>query len=230
MLIRCYSDLHGMLPTVAPCDALLIGGDVCPLEGERDLDRMSGWVAGEFSTWLQGVPAKRILLTPGNHDFIFEAQREWPDLPAELLIDESTELGGLSVHASPWVPKLEQWAFYGDDAKLKMAAEAIPKGTDIWLQHGPPFGIHDQLWRGGESVGNKHILSAMFENPPQVFLCGHIHEAAGASSHHGVLVANNSFVDEFYEPQFRHLALRVTGGRLQRSPADEVNSRELWTA
>lgn len=230
MLIRAYSDLHGMLPRVDPCDVLLLGGDVSPLEGERDLALMTKWIEGEFSQWLTDCPADRILLVPGNHDFILEARTDWPDLPAELLIDESADLGGVSLYASPWVPMLEQWAYYGDDAKLKAAADAIPEGTDIWLQHGPPYGFLDRLWRGEKHVGNSHTLHAMVEKPPQFFLCGHIHEAAGIAEHHGVTVANNSFVDEFYEPQFRHLAMRAEGGKLRRSPEDETNAPELWTS
>jgi Icc-related predicted phosphoesterase len=229
MLIRAYSDLHGMLPRVDPCDVLLLGGDVSPLEGERDVERMSAWIEGEFSDWLAACPADRILLVPGNHDFVFEARADWPDLPAELLIDQLVDLDGVSLYASPWVPKLMEWAFYGDDEKLKASAAAIPEDTDIWLEHGPPYGFLDRLWRDGRHVGNSHTLNAMVAKPPQFFLCGHIHEAAGITEHHGVTIANNSFVDEFYEPHFRHLALRSEGRKLRHSPEDETNTRELWT-
>jgi Icc-related predicted phosphoesterase len=229
MLIRAYSDLHGYLPLVDPCDVLLIGGDVSPLEHESDLELMTKWIEGEFSDWLADCPAGRILLVPGNHDFILEARTDWPDLPAELVIDEQIDLGGVTVWGSPWVPKLKEWAYYGDDEKLESAAAAIPKGTDIWLQHGPPYGILDRLWRGEQHVGNGHTLNAMVSNPPKFFLCGHIHEGAGVAEHHGVTIANNSFVDEFYEPQFRHYALRSDGGELRHSPEDETNPSELWT-
>lgn len=230
MLIRAYSDLHGMLPKVDPCDVLLLGGDVSPLEGERDIERMTGWVEGEFSQWLSECPADRILLVPGNHDFVLEARTDWPDLPAELLIDQLVDLDGLSLYASPWVPTLKEWAYYGDDAKLKASAAAIPEGTDIWLEHGPPYGYLDRLWRDSRHVGNPFTLKAMVEKPPQFFLCGHIHEGAGIVEHHGVTIANNSFVDELYEPQFRHLALRAESGKLRRSPEDETNASELWTS
>jgi hypothetical protein len=229
MLIRAYSDLHGLLPRVDPCDVLLLGGDVVPLEGERDLDRMTAWLAGDFTAWLSDCPADRVLLVPGNHDFIFESRSDWPELPTELLIDASADLDGTSLYASPWVPALKQWAFHGDDERLANAAAAIPEGTDIWLQHGPPFGILDRLWRDGRHVGNSHTLTAMLEKPPQFFLCGHIHEAAGLVEHRGVTVANNSFVDEFYEPQFRHLAIRAERGKLRRSAEDETNTPVLWT-
>ncbi|MBJ7354722.1 MAG: metallophosphoesterase [Thermoleophilaceae bacterium] len=229
MLIRAYSDLHGMLPRVDPCDVLLLGGDVSPLEGERDIELMSAWVEGEFTDWLTACPADRILLVPGNHDFVLEARRDWPELPAELLIDQSVDLDGLSLYASPWVPTLKEWAFYGDDEMLRSSAAAIPEGTDIWLEHGPPYGYLDRLWRDGRHVGNPHTRDAMVTNPPQFFLCGHIHEGAGITEHHGVTIANNSFVDEFYEPQFRHLALRAQGRKLRRSPEDETNASQLWT-
>src|SRR4051812_2925127 len=113
MLIRAYSDLHGNLPIVDPCDLLLLGGDVSPLDGERDVERMTSWIEGEFSAWLEATPADRILLVPGNHDFIFEARSDWPEMPAELLIDQAVDVDGISVYASPWVPALKEWAFYG---------------------------------------------------------------------------------------------------------------------
>lgn len=228
MLIRAYSDLHGMLPKVDPCDVLLLGGDVSPLEGEADLEFMTKWIEGHFSEWLAACPADRILLVPGNHDFILEARTDWPDLPAELVIDELIDLGGVTVWGSPWVPKLDQWAYYGDDAKLEAAASAIPEGTDIWLEHGPPFGFLDRLW-SGEHVGNRYTHNEMTRKPPKFFLCGHIHEGAGIVEHLGVTIANNSFVDEFYEPRFRHFALRFEDGQLRHSPEDETNPSELWT-
>jgi Icc-related predicted phosphoesterase len=229
MLIRAYSDLHGMLPIVDACDVLLLGGDVVPLEGERDMDLMTAWVEGEFSDWLRACPAERILLIPGNHDFIFEAKTDWPDLPAELLVDQLADLGGVTVYGSPWVPKLKDWAYYADDAKLEATADAIPEGTDIWLEHGPPYGYLDRLWGGEGHVGNSYTLNAMAHKPPKFFLCGHIHEGAGIADHHGVTIANNSFVNEFYEPQFRHLALRFEDGELTHSPDDETNTPSLWT-
>ncbi|MGK2878858.1 MAG: metallophosphoesterase family protein [Solirubrobacterales bacterium] len=229
MLIRCYSDLHGLLPQVEPCDVLLIAGDVCPLDGERDFALMRDWIEGEFTEWLGAVPANRIVMTPGNHDFAIEQQREWPDLPAELLIDESTTIGELTLYASPWVPTLKEWAFYGDDEKLEAVASAIPDGTDIWLEHGPPYGFLDRLWRDGRHVGNSHTLKAMAQDAPQVFVCGHIHEAFGVAEHNGALIANVSFVDEFYEPRFRHLALRADGRALRRDPEAEVDASTLWT-
>jgi Icc-related predicted phosphoesterase len=229
VLIRCYSDLHGFLPLVDPCDVLLLAGDVSPLEIERDFERMSAWIEGDFSDWLRAVPAERILMTPGNHDFAFEAQREWPGFPAELLIDQSATIGEVTLYASPWVPTLKDWAFYGDDAKLEASAAAIPQGTDIWLEHGPPYGMMDRLWREQIKVGNHHTRRLLDTNPPQVLVCGHIHEGFGFIDHNDSLVANISFVDEFYEPQFRHMALRVEGKTITRSPADETNRSELWT-
>ncbi|MGB0888951.1 MAG: metallophosphoesterase family protein [Solirubrobacterales bacterium] len=230
MLIRAYSDLHGMLPRIDPCDVLLIAGDVCPIIGEHGVEEQASWVRDTFSEWLAQIPAERIVMTPGNHDFVFETEPVWPDLPAELLIDEAVELGseGPTVHCSPWVPALPNWAFHANDAKLAEAAEAIPTDADIWLQHGPPYGLLDALWRNGEHVGNRHTLAALDEKPPQVFICGHIHEAAGFAERAGAMIANVSFVNEFYEPQFRHLALEWTAGKLIRRADREAGPKRLW--
>lgn len=232
MLIRAYSDLHGMLPVVDPCDVLLIAGDVCPIIGEHGVDEQARWIEAEFSQWLEQLDAAQIVLTPGNHDFVFEQRTDWPHMPARLLIDESIELatGGPTLHASPWVPALPDWAFHADDDKLKEVADAIPEGTDIWLQHGPPYGILDALWRNGKHVGNEHTLRALDEKPPQVFICGHIHEAAGFAERAGALIANVSFVDEFYDPQYRNLALEWVDGELIRREDQETSRKQLWEA
>lgn len=232
MLIRAYSDLHGMLPVVDPCDVLLIAGDVCPIIGDHGVEEQARWVDNEFSSWLAHVSADQIVFTPGNHDFVFEQRTEWPGLPATLLIDQGLALSdnGPTVYASPWVPALPNWAFHADDAALRAAAEAIPEGTDLWLQHGPPYGILDKLWRNSQSVGNKELLRALDEKPPQVMVCGHIHEAAGFETRGDTLIANVSFVDEFYEPQHRHIALEWSGGRLARREELETSTKELWQA
>lgn len=232
MLIRAYSDLHGMLPLIEPCDALLIAGDVCPIIGDHGIDEQARWVENELTNWSSQVPAEQIVMTPGNHDFVFEKRTDWPDLPAALLIDQGTTLAddGPSVFASPWVPALPNWAFHAEDEQLRAAADAIPEGTDLWLQHGPPYGILDKLWRNSQSVGNKELLRVLDEKTPQVMVCGHIHEAAGTEMRGDTLIANVSFVDEFYEPQFRHLALEWSDGKLSRREDLETSPRELWEA
>lgn len=221
-----------MLPVIEPCDVLLIAGDVCPIIGEHGVDEQARWIETEFSQWLGQIEASQIVLTPGNHDFVFEQRTECPNMPATLLIDESIELlgDGPTLHASPWVPALPNWAFHADDEKLKAVADSIPKEMDIWLQHGPPYGILDTLWRNGKHVGNEHTLRALEQRPPQVFICGHIHEAAGYAERAGALVANVSFVDEFYDPQYRHLALEWKDGKLVRREDQETSPRQLWEA
>lgn len=229
MLIRAYSDLHGLLPDIAPCDLLLLAGDVCPISGEHKIDDQREFVGGPFSEWLRSLPADRILMTPGNHDFIFESDFEWKNSPLEMLIDRMPDEApeGLKIYGSPWVPNLPNWAFHATDQRLVELADEIPEGMDIWLQHGPPYGMLDQPWRNKQHVGNKHLLEALNTKPPKVLICGHIHEAAGYAEHNGALVANVSFVDEFYEPQFRHLALRWENGELTRDEDAEINHKIL---
>lgn len=231
MLIRAYSDLHGRLPVIAPCDVLLIAGDVCPIDDwPHSVDAQTKWLNEQFATWLGQVPAERILMTPGNHDFALEAQREWPQIPAEILIDQSVEIDGLKIHASPWVPALKDWAFYADEVRLRELADAMPSDAQLWMQHGPPYGILDMLWKNQIHVGNAHLGGAIIREKPQWYICGHIHEGFGIEKLGDTQIANVSFVDEFYESKFRHLALRWDGRQLLRSEADETNVPELWTA
>lgn len=230
MLVRAYSDLHGRLPVVAPCDVLLVAGDLCPIDDwPHDVAKQDEWLAGEFTRWLKDVPAEQIVLTAGNHDFALEARPERPELPAELLIDRAIEIDGLKIHGAPWIPTLPDWAFHAEPDELQTKADAMPDDAQLWMEHCPPYGVLDALWRNGQHVGNPQIVRAIEQKQPEWFICGHIHEDAGFATIGDTKVANVAFVNEFYEPQFRHLALRFDGGTLTRSEADETNVRELWS-
>lgn len=229
MLIRAYSDLHGNLPVIDPCDVLLIAGDLCPIEDwPHDVAEQEAWLRGAFTDWLKALDAGRIVLTAGNHDFAIEARPERPELPADLLIDRSIEIDGLKIHGAPWIPTLPDWAFHAEPDELRQKAEAMPDDAQLWMEHCPPYGILDKLWKSGKHVGNPQIIKAIEQKRPQWFVCGHIHEEAGFATIGDTQIANIAFVNEFYEPQFRHLALRFEDGQLIRSEADETNTHELF--
>lgn len=62
------ADQHGYLPTIEPCDLLLIAGDICPDDFVRpDSPDHLHWLDSTFRDWLRGVPAQRIVGIAGNH-------------------------------------------------------------------------------------------------------------------------------------------------------------------
>jgi Icc-related predicted phosphoesterase len=227
MLIRAYSDLHGRLPAIAPCDALLIAGDICPIVGGHAPATQAEYLSGIFRQWCEALPAEQIVLIPGNHDFAIESLKAGADYElaenVTLLIDQGVELGGgPKVFGQPWVPDLVAWAFHATDQELAEKAAAIPDGYDIWLQHGPPAcseGIEEYRLDlvNPQHVGNRSLEAAIRKKQPQAVICGHIHEGFGGARFGESLVANVSFLDEFYETQWRHLELEWNDGEAVRT-------------
>lgn len=160
------------------------------------------WLNTTFRVWLERTreewlreerdhPVKFIGVW-GNHDFVGEKPFLIPEgLRWTLLQDqefefrympvggsEQTDVKGLRVWGTPWVPGLPYWAFFADDVKLSEKVALIPEGIDILISHGPPKGVLDRV--GLRSTGSEALLD-LTKTPraPQVVICGHIHEGRG---------------------------------------------------
>lgn len=211
--ILATSDLHGVLPKIEPCDLLLIGGDICPdwlstrfsseartIKGEP---QQKAWLEKKFTSWLESLPAKHIVGIAGNHDFVFDSPIGIPDMPWTYLLDEMTEVEGIKIYGTPWVPNLPFWAFHGENDHKHF--DKIPDGTDILLSHGPMMSYGDFVpgeFSGGH-VGDIKLYDAVVRVKPKVVVCGHIHEGYGHYRHNHVEqgVFNVAHNDEFYDPK-----------------------------
>lgn len=234
--IRMFSDFHGMLPKIAPCDSLLIAGDVCSVVGSHDPAIQANYINTTFYAYLLDTlkDVGEIVITPGNHDFVFEEPylTDWLHFPegVTVLVDEEYQLkNGMKVWGSPWCPNLQTWAFYQDDVSLYDRGQIIPEDMDIWLMHSPPYGYGDRIKRG-LYVGNKGILPAVREKNPSYYVCGHIHEAYGRKLLGASNIVNCSFLDELYEPQWRHYELQFDDGNEKLIPriGGEANPQLLF--
>lgn len=228
MRLVLTADLHGTLPEIPECDVLVIAGDICPDyfvqryasrvvldKGER---KQRAWLDTTFREWLESVPARRIYGIAGNHDYVFE-HAHWlriiEPLPWVYLQDDLSLFEGVKFYGRPWVPNLPAWAFYGNARALQMSAAAIPEGVDVLINHGPPFGVADDVAQGSKygnldkpwHVGDQELelrLTSM-EQPPKLVVCGHIHEGYGRYELDGIpadaiQVHNVSHNDEKYNP------------------------------
>jgi hypothetical protein len=205
--ILALSDLHGNLPDIPPCDLLLLAGDICPDKFPEPGGKYSGvtkwpdrdgqirWFYDTFLKWLDNQPAKRTLLTWGNHDFAGPSINVL-DL---VYVDTLVEHEGLKIWMSPWVLPCGPWAYLEDELKLRHRYDQIPDGTDIIVSHGPPFGFGDKVI-DGHHVGSISLLSAIDRVKPKAVVCGHIHEDAGIFRHFDTTILNVSHVDYFYRP------------------------------
>lgn len=207
MEIVAVADLHGHLPVIEPCDLLVLAGDICPNFSGRASDdqlRQAVWLGSKFRTWLEKVPAARVVAIWGNHDFVGERrQLVPPDLPWTLLQDEAVTIDGLRFYGTPWTPTFFQWAFMRDEEELETSQYAkIPEGLDVLVAHGPPYGYCDQPHATLPRCGSKALLQHVTRANPRLLICGHIHGGRGA----GLLpgggeIYNVALVDEAYKPR-----------------------------
>lgn len=202
MKIVAMSDLHGILPEVPECDLLLLGGDLCPLKNHQ-VEYQADWLNTTFRTWLEQVPARKIVGVAGNHDFVFERAGGLvpDDLPWTYLQDSGTNWEGLRIWGSPWQPKLVGWAFGLEEEELAARWELIPEGTDIVVLHGPPYGFGDGIpeEEGVRRVGSPSLQQRLERLQARLVIFGHIHEGRGEWHQGRTRLANVTILDESYQ-------------------------------
>jgi len=184
LTLVALSDTHGLhvrpdLLAVPPGDVLLFAGDA-GIEDAHDVE--------QFEKWLATLPHPHKVVTFGNMDFYTEkAAQGKPSIGlqgASVACNNGiVEVAGLRILGSASTPK-----FYGSfQFPSEAAAQAhwqqlLPKDAriDVLLTHGPPHGYGDTT--KGRHVGDKALLDAVMalEQPPKLWLCGHIHDGRGA--------------------------------------------------
>jgi predicted phosphohydrolase len=195
--VVAVSDLHGWLPSIPPCDLLLLAGDLCPLADHSDAAQRA-FLAGPFRDWLEGVPAGAIAAVAGNHDLILAREPELLDpLPLTYLCDGEAVVAGLRIWGSPYAVTFGDWAFMEGDAELEERFAVIPEGLDVVMVHGPPFEVLDRASRGVDT-GSHALRHAILRARPAVGIFGHIHEAHGEALLGDTRCFNVSLVDRWY--------------------------------
>jgi Icc-related predicted phosphoesterase len=211
MKIVAVSDLHGTLPSIPPCDLLLIGGDVAPVSNHA-VSFQAEWLDTTFRDWLARAPARKVVGVAGNHDFIFQRAPELvpADLPWTYLQDSAAEWEGLRFWGTPWQPWFYDWAFnlYEPDLIPKWAL--IPADTDILVLHGPPRDYGDGVPERNGHVrhcGSPSLLERIESIAPRLAIFGHIHEGRGEWHLGRTVLANVTILNEAYEhvyPPWEH--------------------------
>jgi len=217
MRFVCISDTHGFHDRINLPD-----GDVLIHAGDLTSDGKQDQIFDAFA-WLARQHFKRIIVTPGNHEFGLEQlphlgavlQSKFPNV--EILVDSETTIDGLRVYGSPWQPWFNNWAFnfLPGPAGIAQAEEKwshIPDDIAILITHGPSRGILD------ETLKRKHVgceaMSARIAQLPQLRLhvFGHVHEAHGIERIGEVLHVNACICDSRYFPEQKSWVLDYVDG------------------
>lgn len=179
MKIVAISDLHNnFIKTLPDGDILLIAGDFTGSGKAFEIEKFNEFL-GKFRTQF-----KEIIITPGNHDFLFE--EDFPRASklitnGRLLMNEvHTLYNGMTIFGSPVTPWFHDWAFNVRSYEDRMAIwKQIPDNIDIVMTHGPAFGILDKTISGNLAGCDalRDRLNKLSNVKLHVF--GHIHEAYG---------------------------------------------------
>ena len=232
------SDLHGNLPVITEeFDLLFLCGDVVPAH-DHYYSFQKEWVENEFVEWINGLPFKnvwsKVVMTPGNHDIIFE---RWDEntyshinslTNGRLIILRNKEyifdylnVDGikkqLKIFGTPYCQIFGNWAFMRTNGALKKKFDEIPYNIDVLISHSSPdieeYGcIHYQPNKIYKNAGCPILANAIKEKKPKYVFCGHIH-----SGNHelqvidGTAIANVSCVDESYKFRDNMLKLYIEG-------------------
>ena len=176
-LVSCslalVSDTHGFA-----IEDLPFAGDILIHAGDFWLDtanRKRNTEAFEaFDAWLHRQAFTHKIVLRGNHDPVRCA---FPLSNATYVHSkrQTLTLNGLKVYCAPH----GTYAMAKDPRSLKELAEC-----DVLLTHAPPRGTLDETYEGN-NAGAKALRDAYYvacdESAPTLWICGHIHEAAGAA-------------------------------------------------
>lgn len=203
MIVATLSDIHGNFPIVPKCDLLILAGDICRAKRFDHPDEEKRWLDEDLRSWLNRVPARKIIAIAGNHDYCFAHHKDLVrGLPWTILEDETADFEGLEVFGAPWKLWLQDHShtmlgMKNTEPALERRLSAAKK-PDVLVFHNAPKGILDEV---GDNlhIGSKSIRSLVRQKNPALVVFGHVHEAHGRTKIDGIHFANSGIVKPNYQ-------------------------------
>ena len=188
MVLVLFGDTHELHREVE-----VPAGDILICVGDFTMFSKNLSAIEDFNEWLGELPHRYKIVVPGNHEFFLESNPERRALldNANVLIDESIEIEGLTIYGSPMTP-LYGAAFGKSSPKDRERHwSKVPDDTHVLVTHGPPFGILDLTHDRAERMGYQELRKRVRELPSvKLHAFGHVHGAYGAVEQDGVTFVN----------------------------------------
>ncbi len=199
MKVVAISDIHNHQVDLPEGDLLIVAGDLTSSGKPEQIAKINQYI-GEQSSKFKHKP----LVVAGNHDFMFERQREAAVgalTAADYLEDDFVEIDGVKIYGSPWTPTFFNWAFMKDrGSEIREVWEWIPDGLDILVTHGPPKGILDFCGIHAGCADLLEVVTKKLSRPPKFHVFGHIHEGYGLHVEGVTTFLNVSVCNVDYKP------------------------------
>lgn len=208
MKILAMSDLHGYLPNVGEnkYDLMIIAGDVVPLELQTNTYLSYCWLTQEFQVWCDNIDVEKVVLVPGNHDFVFEQIKNWYKIGDKInvLINRKIVFQGKTIFGCPYTT-MDTWAFKRE--KYRTYKKMIPTDVDILVTHQPPLynGLGMVEYDNGDikECGSPKLMERIIDINPELVICGHIHTGNHSDVRLGnIRLYNVSLLDEQYRVRY----------------------------
>jgi uncharacterized protein len=158
--------------------------------------------AGDTVTWERGydeagevlrVRGERVLVLPGNHESASRMAALCRKFGLRYFHEQSIEIEGFHVaglgYSSP-----TPFNTPGEYSEPEMASHLEPFAAFhplILICHAPPKGTRLDRVKAGVHAGSQAVADFLAQHQPQLFFCGHIHEAEGVEERIGSTVARN---------------------------------------
>jgi len=205
LIIDLLSDTHGSHEHFK-CeggDILIHAGDFCTHGTLRD--------ALPFLDWYAEQDYSHLILSPGNHDLIFEEEpalmkSECDARDIILLNDSGVTVDGISIWGSPVQPFFCNWAFNRRRDEIQKHWDMIPEGTELLVTHGPAKRVLDYIpprymsGQAGVHAGCQYLLERLNTIGVQCHVFGHLHPSRGILHKHNRLNVNASCLNDMYCP------------------------------
>lgn len=181
MRIVVFSDIHGDIPA---------------LEQVLALEADYYFAAGDLVNWARGLErvgevlrrrAGRVYVLPGNHESASDIARMCHHYGLEDFHGKSFEVGGYRI-AGLGYSNPTPFGTPGEYSEKELEERLAPFAACerlVLICHCPPKGTPLDQAGPGRHLGSQAVRDFIEKHQPELFFCGHIHEAHGASAQLG---------------------------------------------